>query len=189
MWNEVFPWQQPLHGDAATHWQLERQAPTPSLVTAAELISKRSMFSNCLSPARGQVPETLCPPSWRCPDWLVEVGETLRHDACKQVFHDRPPGSVSQWSLVSSSQVDHTRLASTLLVRFPLVTPPALEASPQCPRPISPILLKPFPCLCTSCAGLTPDLWRAPGPSETESEPGACSQTSWQRCWCTPAAG
>lgn len=144
--------------------------------------------SNCLSPTRGRVPETLCTPSSHCPDWRVEVGERLRHDACKQVFHDRPPGSISRWSLVSSSQVDHTRLA-TPLVRFPLVTPPALEASPQCPRPFFPILLKPFPCLCTSCAGLTPDLWRAPGPSETESEPGACSQTSSQRCWCTPAAG
>lgn len=176
MWNEVFPWQQPLHGDAETHWQLERQAPTPSLVTAAELISKRFMYQT-VCPQQEAKSQRHSTSSSRCPDWLVEVGETLRHDARKQMFHDCPPGS--------SSQVDHTRLA-TLLVGFPLVTPPGFS---RASASFLPVLLKPFPCLCTSCAGLTPDLWRAQGPSETESEPGACSQTSWQRCWCTPAAG
>lgn len=49
--------------------------------------------------------------------------------------------------------------------------------------------VRPSPGLCTSCVGRTLDLWRERGPGETENAPGACSQTSWQRCWRTLASG
>lgn len=113
-----------------------------------------------------------CTPSSRSPDWLVEVGETLRHNACKHVFH-QGPSPAGPWC------PGHT------LVHLASLRPPHQSSRL---RP-SMRVLRPFPCLCTSCAGRTPDLWRAQGPGETESEPGACSQTSWQRYWCTPAAG
>lgn len=130
MWTDAFPWQQPLNGDAETHWQLESLAPTPSPVTAAEPISRLFIPKTVSYPlVTGQITETLCPLSSHCPGWHVEVGETFRHDACKHVSHSRS-GSVSQWSFMSRSQVDHT-----CLFGWPKATTPDLEASSRlsCP--------------------------------------------------------
>lgn len=68
------------HNDSRRAWH-QHQPPSQQ-----QNWSKRSGFKLSSqvhpSPVRGHFTEALCTPSSRSPDWLVEVGETLRHNAC-----------------------------------------------------------------------------------------------------------
>lgn len=96
-----------------------------------------AQISNCPvhpSPVRGHFTETLCTPSSRSPDWLVEVGETLRHNACKHVFHQGP-------SPTGPSCPGHRWSTSCYAGPFGFfkATTPELEASSKhaCPQALS----------------------------------------------------
>lgn len=92
-----------------------------------------AQISNCpVKFIRPQL-ETLCTPSSRSPDWLVEVGETLRHDACKHVFH-QGPYPAGPWC---PGAQDGARYAGPF--GFLKATTPELEAPSKhaCPQALS----------------------------------------------------
>lgn len=128
--------------------QTRLESLAPSLLAAAQPISKPFVFQSVQSRSSVQSEAILqwrSTPSSRCPDWLVEVGETLRHNACEHV-------TVHQGLSPSGPSCPGHRW--TTLVRLDPLRPPhqswRLRPSGR--------VLRLFPCPCTSCAGRTPDL-------------------------------
>lgn len=217
MWNDLLPWQQSLHSNSMkTCWQ--RQCPLSASGYSSLFVRTTALIAEAFTHTHAHTSLSVLPSNIDCPFSVrspitrpLDVLLCLDTRVEEEVSSEGPQPTFLKASFSSYLNLCCPEQSTRVCLMIVHLTNGLHWHVTKNPKPViapfgrpqdqsSTLLSSNFctfrpPCfrlspgLCTSCAGRTLGLWRALGPGEIGSGPEACSQTSWQTCWHTPAAG